>query len=210
MESELSTINRVRFVGYATYANLPITGIAVGDLGYASDRKVFYRWSGAAWHPVTVYSDSGLSGAIPNAATLPDGSLYSETDTNLLKQVQGGAWAIISSVATAYFEVLGAPSSQANNITWQDWDISAIVPAGTKAVEVEISLSYPDSGSMQGGVRNNGSALSRLITVSGGGSGSCTGTSTVVVISQIDTNRILERYSLDITKVAFQIIGYWL
>jgi len=96
MTTEVKPIPYTRKVYYATYANLPITGVKVGDLGYATDRLVFYRWSGAAWQPVTIHSSSGTAANIPAAADLPEGSLYHETDTGLTKQVQTGAWATIN------------------------------------------------------------------------------------------------------------------
>jgi len=98
--SEVSIIPRTRNVYYAAYASLPTSGVRTGDLGYATDRKVFYRWSGSAWEPVSIHSSSGAAADIPTAANLPDGSLYYETDATLLKQVQSGAWAIISPTPT--------------------------------------------------------------------------------------------------------------
>ena len=103
MSTRISTIPQMRRVYRATYANLPITGLRVGDLGYATDRRVFYRWSGAAWQSLTIYSGSGVAANIPTAADLPNGSLYQETDTHKLMEVQGGAWICIfySSSGTA-------------------------------------------------------------------------------------------------------------
>lgn len=95
-----------------TYANLPTTGVATEDMGYATDRKVLYRWSGAAWVALTVFTNSGTAANIPNAANLPDGSLYYETDTSLLKQVQAGAWATITStINRAYGSYSGDDAS---------------------------------------------------------------------------------------------------
>lgn len=96
MASDVETIPRIRRVIYDTYANLPLTGVSVGDLGYTTDRLILYRWSGAAWVAITIHSSSGIAANIPNAATLPNGSLYYETDTFILKQVQAGAWATIT------------------------------------------------------------------------------------------------------------------
>ena len=95
-DTELKTIPRKTRVFSATYANLPTTGCKAEDLGYATDRKVLYRWSGAAWVALTIYSGSGTAANIPAVATLPEGSLYYETDTAKTKQVQGGAWVEIS------------------------------------------------------------------------------------------------------------------
>ena len=96
---EVSTIPQTRQVYYTTYANLPTSGLKTGDLGYATDRLVFYRWSGAAWQAVTIHSSAGAAADIPSAADLPDGSLYYETDTGLTKQVESASWVVISAGA---------------------------------------------------------------------------------------------------------------
>lgn len=95
-KEEITTIPYVRKCFYAAYANLPTSGIRIGDLGFATDRLVLYRWSGAAWEYLTFHFSSGLAANIPTAADLPNGSCYFEEDTTLLKQVQAGAWATIA------------------------------------------------------------------------------------------------------------------
>lgn len=96
-ESEITTIPKLRRVFSDTYANLPTTGVSEEDLGYATDRKIFYRWSGAAWVAITIYSGSGTIANIPLAANCPAGSLYYATDENKTYQVQSGAWVNIQS-----------------------------------------------------------------------------------------------------------------
>lgn len=105
MDTNIQTIPQMRKVYYATYANLPTTGLKVGDLGYATDRLVFYRWSGAAWEALTIHSSSGVAANIPTAANLPDGSLYYETDTTKLKQVQSSAWVEVTKLAWAASDI---------------------------------------------------------------------------------------------------------
>lgn len=95
MGTELSIIPRVRRVYRDTYANLPTTGLKVEDLGYATDREIFYRWSGAAWESLTIYIGYGVAADKPAAADLPDGCLYQETDTAELMEVQASAWVCI-------------------------------------------------------------------------------------------------------------------
>jgi len=95
-ESRLEAIQQLRQVFYAAYGNFPAAA-KVGDLAYATDRLVLYRWSGAAWEELTIHSSSGAAADIPAAADLPNGSLYFETDTLLLKQVQAGAWVTLTS-----------------------------------------------------------------------------------------------------------------
>src|SRR4030042_1672706 len=99
---EVTTIPKIRNVIYDTYANFPVTGLSAGDLAFATDRLVLYRWSGAAWQNVTFYCFYGTAGAIPVAATLPNGSVYYETDTTITKQVQAGAWVTIVLASSAF------------------------------------------------------------------------------------------------------------
>ena len=49
----LTTIPRLRRVIYDLYANFPITGLDVGDLAFATDTLILYRWSGGAWQAIT-------------------------------------------------------------------------------------------------------------------------------------------------------------
>lgn len=92
MSTEVKAIPNMLRVFSDTYANLPVVGVKIEDLGYATDRLALYRWSGAAWGALTRYQGSGLAANIPNAANVPEGSLYYCTDTLVLKQVSGGAW----------------------------------------------------------------------------------------------------------------------
>lgn len=54
-DNEVVTIPKVRRTFYDTYANLPVTNIAQEDLGYATDLKTLFRWSGTAWQPISIY-----------------------------------------------------------------------------------------------------------------------------------------------------------
>ena len=93
---ETTTISRLSANYYLPYASLPTTGVRTGELGYATDRLVLYRWSGTAWQSLTIYSSSGTLANRPNAATLPNGSIYYETDTATTDQVVAGAWIAIN------------------------------------------------------------------------------------------------------------------
>lgn len=103
MSGDLETIpiSRLSVSYYLTYANLPTTGVRTGELAYTTDRRVLYRWSGSAWQAITISSSSGTAANIPNAATLPDGSIYYETDTTSTKQTQAGVWVIINTLPSA-------------------------------------------------------------------------------------------------------------
>jgi hypothetical protein len=188
MATETETISRIRQIYYDTYANLPTSSVTLGDLGYATDRKTLYRWSGAAWQAITIYSASGLAGAIPAAGDLPNGSIYFETDTGTLKQVQAGAWVILPT-GSAYYELFTAPYNPAGTLAWEDYDISALVPVGTKTVEV---YCYGTSA----GTRKNGSALGRSL-------------SGHVYHCEVDSNRIIEVWSHAPGASGYILMGYW-
>lgn len=96
-----TTIPKIRKVYYDTYANLPTSGVSAGDLGYSTDRKVFYRWSGVAWQNVGLHFSSGAYADIPAAADLPNDSLYFATDKWVLYQNQSSTWVAITFYSSA-------------------------------------------------------------------------------------------------------------
>ncbi len=72
MEEYPRTIVRQRRVSYLPYASF-LTDNKKGDLAFASDRLVLYRWSGSVWNAITFHFSSGATGAKPTAADLPNG-----------------------------------------------------------------------------------------------------------------------------------------
>jgi len=73
-------IHRLRRVEYREYATFP-TDCRKGDLAYATDHGILYRWSGSGWQPITTIIPSGAimmwSGtlaAIPAGYKLCDGT----------------------------------------------------------------------------------------------------------------------------------------
>ena len=105
-----------------------------------------------------------------------------------------------------FTELAGGEDHQVTNTnTWEDWDISAIVPAGTKAVLVEIHLQF--SANQVAGARKNGSALNRYQST---GTPSATVVSFRSLVTEVDDNRIIEVYgSLASAYLTFSILGYW-
>jgi len=246
-KTTLLTIPVVRQVNYDTFANLPVTGLKIGDLGYATDRKTLYRWNGVAYQPITLYADSGVAANIPAAADLPEGSLYYETDTYLLKQVQSGAWVCITIYSRSglaadipaaaglpegsfyyetdtyltkqilsgawvditpakatYTELVGKQNHQVGqNDTWEDWDISGIIPAGAKSALIDIRCNFTLVKSM--GVRKNGSALDRNFSIGG----TTAVGSHAIVLTEVDANRVIECYGTVSPHHTFSVLGYW-
>ena len=102
------------------------------------------------------------------------------------------------------YEELDPPEwgGQANFNTWEDWDLSATIPAGAKYAEIVFRSA---SASLKAGVRKNGSSVDRTIEHS-------TGTSMEVyhMTVEVDANRIIERYSqTDPANWKFTVVGYW-
>ena len=86
-----------RRVIYATiYDELPTTGLDAGDLGYAVDRNVLYRWSGSAWQAITISSRHGVTANKGTAANYPESSLFQDDTLELLYMVISGAWKCIT------------------------------------------------------------------------------------------------------------------
>ncbi|MBA7577925.1 hypothetical protein ES708_19781 [subsurface metagenome] len=79
--------------------------------------------------------------------------------------------------------------------TWEDWDLSAIVPPGTKYVAVIFIRGA--SGSI--GIRKNGSALNRMWPIA----------HYIECIIEVDANRIIEINHDSLTTKGFSISGYW-
>lgn len=101
------------------YADLAVIaaagGMKVGELAFATDRLVLYRWDGATLVALNFHCSSGLAVAIPAAADLPNGSLYYETDTTLLKQVQAGAWVTIKPSMITFQKAYKTADETVNN-----------------------------------------------------------------------------------------------
>jgi len=93
--------------------------------------------------------------------------------------------------------------------TWQDWDISAIVPVGTRYVEVSIG-SNNSALTINAGVRANGSGLARFNTIAITAVGA-TGNWSMSVTTDMDAARIIEIYAdtVNFGTVNFCVLGYW-
>lgn len=118
-------------------------------------------------------------------------------------EATGVKWA--ASSGAVYAELYSAeyePNPGGAGIVWDDWDISAIVPEGTKYAEILV-IQGAVAGRV-GGVRKNGSALVRLV----GG----TNQDSIVTV-EVDSNRIIE-VTQYITAgptnwMKYRVIGYW-
>lgn len=85
--------------------------------------------------------------------------------------------------------------------TWEDWDISGIVPVGTKYVLVHMSNTANNSWNY--GARKNGSSLNRIVNLGPYSHANWT--------TEVDENRVIEIYGTrdPPTSNYFNILGYW-
>lgn len=161
----------------------------------------------AEFEDVTLHQlDSQAAGDLIKAISATQLSrLPKGNDDEVLTMVSGvPAWAAAAG-GVSFTELAGGEVHQTSNgWTWQDWDISGIVPAGTKSVLVAIhGSSNSDAGH---GVRKNGSALTRYAEAMPIGA-----YSTSVWLTEVDANRVIECYrrSNTATDAKFSILGYW-
>jgi hypothetical protein len=87
--------------------------------------------------------------------------------------------------------------SQTSIDVWEDWDLSASIPANAHAVEISVYVANTETG----GVRKNGSATERI------SSSSLPGYMTFTTL--LDSNRIIETYH-STTNLRFYVTGYWI
>lgn len=92
MTIEREIIPMMRQVISISYASFPTSGLTIGDLAYATDRQVLYRWNGSAWTAITISSRHGNYAAIGDPANYPESSLYQADDQGLLYMIITGTW----------------------------------------------------------------------------------------------------------------------
>ena len=83
--------------------------------------------------------------------------------------------------------------------TWEDWDLSAIIGAGSKVVLLEIQ-NWNTATDYMTGARNKGSALDRIDNQRR--------SSHRLLSTECDSDRVLQIYA-EHTEVIFCVAGYW-
>lgn len=131
MDNDITPIARLRAVYYTTKAAFPTTGLFSGDLAYATDEKLLYRWNGTAWQAITVMpnaagtytGDSTQNRAITHGlGTTPDlvlimvpagftwGRLY-DTQLNCHHPATGTGSTVVTSWTDTYFYIGDNPAT---------------------------------------------------------------------------------------------------
>lgn len=137
MGIETTIIPTMRQVIYDTYASFPTSGLSIGDLAWATDRKCLYRWSGSAWESVSISSRHGLYADRGNAADYPESSLYQADDMSTLYMVVSGAWVAVSIYNMTFS--FGASDVLKNS---DDTAKSTTATSYTKLKEVKVNEAY--------------------------------------------------------------------
>ena len=99
-------------------------------------------------------------------------------------------------------------NNQVGGTAWADYDLSALIPAGAKAVVIE-AVGYGNNGYITVGVRKNGSATAwNVFSVESITTNSAFTSYTTIV--ECDANRIIEIIASVATNVKFYLKGYFI
>lgn len=105
-----------------------------------------------------------------------------------------------------YTELVGGEDVQPSGaqFSWQDWDISAIIPE--KATAVEVMVKQSTAGWHIAGVREDGSSLVRIFNIGASAQNES------VTITVPNNGRIIELYCYSAVQAQcaqHSIVGYW-
>lgn len=176
---------------------------AAGQVKISGGAGVLETWGAPA--PAAHVHDAAdvATGQIP-LARLAD-AVCSETEADN-KITDHAALPNIHHKELIFTELAGGEIHRAADaLTWEDWDLSAIVGAGAKVVLVMI---YRYGTTKYVGARENGSSLIRKGRTDEGTSTSdyCWD---ILLPTECDGNRVIEIYAEVTTNIFFNILGYW-
>jgi hypothetical protein len=103
------------------------------------------------------------------------------------------------------FTELLATAQNSSNSTWQNLDLSSIIPAGAESVEIYIENANTGAARIAG-ARANGSSNNRYYDISSPGADGRNGYSLTV---KLDSNRIIQILSEVAADIYFRVTGYW-
>lgn len=125
--------------------------------------------------------------------------LYDSGSTYALYYYLNGGWRTVT-VDTTTFTELWSDGHPASTTNWEDWDISALVPAGTIAVEVQM-YNGENNSNLGMGARKNGSSVDRQEGILAYGR--------TYMTVEVGADRIIEIYTSDKDNTGFRLTGYW-
>ncbi len=167
---------------------------------------------------LTIDSDLDFLGLyqVTNLAAPASGEALRKGNMDIANAEVANAAAIAESkldIAIPVFTELAGDEAKAvsSNDTWEAWDISSIVPVGTKAVLVIAVTADSVSANEPVGARQNGGSLDRSF-----GPWSVTAVISEAnvyqqlgpMLTEVDANRVIEIYAGS-ALISFGIKGYW-
>ena len=155
--------------------------------------------------------DDSSAPRTPSAHTIASHSDTTATGAELDELTGGGATILHShagaeeaSIGGAYTELAGTATTTAagqggGDGVWVDWDLSAIIGAGSTVVEICIEKFIATDAV---GVKKNGSDLARSVRL--------LKLQTIVLNCECDANRVIKIMSDDVSDAdVFSVMGYW-
>ncbi|MBI2007569.1 MAG: hypothetical protein HYS83_02630 [Candidatus Blackburnbacteria bacterium] len=109
-----------------------------------------------------------------------------------------------ANLGVRFTELLVSAQNSANS-TWQNLDLSSVIPANAEAVEVYIENANTTAARIAG-ARANGSSNNRYYDISSPGADGRNGYNLSV---KLDSNRIIQIISEVAADITFRITGYW-
>ena len=106
-----------------------------------------------------------------------------------------------------FTELISAPSAQAGDNTWQDWDISTLVSGKPLYVIIHIVAQALMGTTRTAGVRKAGSALDRIVTISAIENDIADTAKAGVTMTVNYGTGIIQRKSSDHNTIFFSVIG---
>jgi len=145
--------------------------------------------------------------AFPGTPTEMD--MFYRTDEHKLYLYDGTDWVWLGGGGGDFVELDGGTShGQVANNNWEDWDLSGVLPAGTKAILLAARHAGSSPGTGTVGARKDGSALGRNDWQLSAGS-----YDSLSIIAEVPVSRIIETYgqkATTVTTTTFRLMGYWL
>ena len=117
-------------------------------------------------------------------------------------RVNSGATAVEFAGPGSHVEIASPAAVQCGGSSaWEDWDLSATLPAGTLYADIVIVTVSVDSV----GARKNGSAVERKVTPA-----AASKEFSFNMLTEVDSGRIVEIYSDSRLNSYFYVTGYWI
>ena len=174
----------------------------IGDVNIPAPANLdFIYWDNTAGKWVNI-SYANLLASIQGDTSLDelaDVNAPAPADNDVLYWNDGASeWQAKAVSPTEFHDLaISAAHDPTANGVWEDWDLSAIIPAGSKGAQI-VGIAWNQTI----GARKKGSGLDRKFNPGPGVS--------FLFLTEVDANRKVEIYSSGAADTAFRVIGYWI